>query len=112
VTQPSVSSRSVTPPFVHEVSKMVKRKEGEKSPRNFDNDRYNRSESFGDEEPNFSDDENFVDDITDEGEAGKFYFLPGNVTRALLMAAPASIRLPSGWLTSPLNAIPNINIIW
>ncbi|CAB3378909.1 Hypothetical predicted protein [Cloeon dipterum] len=51
---------------------MGKKKEGDKSPRNFENNRFNRSESYGDDEPNFSDEENFEDTITDEELLAEF----------------------------------------
>jgi hypothetical protein len=85
---------------------MVKRKEGDKSPRNFDNDRYNRSESFGDEEPDFSDDENFVDDITDEGEAR---ISASSFSRRYTCTFHGGAGFHPA-VSLPVNAIPNINI--
>jgi len=75
---------------------MGKRKEGDKSPRNSDNNRYDRSESFGDDEPNFSDDEDFVDDITDEGEAAK------RGRRNTCVAAPVSTPGSKGKCRPPI----------
>lgn len=51
---------------------MVKKKEADKSAQNEENNRSNNIENGENDEPNFSDPEGFVDDVTDEGT---FYFL-------------------------------------
>lgn len=51
---------------------MVKKKDSEKSSQNEENNRSNNIENGENDEPNFSDPEGFVDDITDDG---MFYFL-------------------------------------
>lgn len=51
-----------------EVSKMAKKMLADKTPQNEDNIKNNDDTFNEDEEPNFSDPEGFIDDITDEGK--------------------------------------------
>lgn len=51
---------------------MVKKKDAEKSAQNEENNRSNNIENGENDEPNFSDPEGYVDDVTDEG---MFYIL-------------------------------------
>jgi hypothetical protein len=53
---------------------MVKKKESERSSQNSEGNKHEKNES-NEEEPNFSDPEGFVDNISDEGSLCTFYFL-------------------------------------
>lgn len=46
---------------------MAKKKDAEKAAQNDENIKQEKSEGTEDEEPNFSDPEDYVDNITDEG---------------------------------------------
>lgn len=51
---------------------VMKKKDNEKSGQNGDNNRSDNIENGENDEPNFSDPEGFVDDITDEGNNSVF----------------------------------------
>lgn len=56
-----------TTAIVHEVPKMAKKKDSEKSSQNSDNVKNSKAQQGDDDEPNFSDPEGYVDPISDEG---------------------------------------------
>lgn len=54
---------------------MAKKKVDDRSSQNSDSTRNDGDLSSNDDEPNFSDPEGFIDDITDEGKVSKLFII-------------------------------------